>query len=195
MCEWVFDLVDKQRHKNKNEESGSTTENLNTETGSSYESGNSTHLNRNPPENVENEQMEQGSTSQPLSKQTAKKTSDRQNIQLSGTQAATHVCIYVPPTKLEQNDEKVQKKKGEHGQERRKDSKSNGTGNDEDIVLLTEMFPDISDKCLRSTHENCGGDMDETIQRLLEVAEQERQTEEKSNITVYCKNRLTLLWS
>ena len=188
MCEWVFDLVDKQRHKNKNEESGSTTENLNTETGSSYESGNSTHLNRNPPENVENEQMEQGSTSQPLSKQTAKKTSDRQNIQLSGTQAATHVCIYVPPTKLEQNDEKVQKKKGEHGQERRKDSKSNGTGDDEDIVLLTEMFPDISDKRLRSTHENCGGDMEETIPRLLEVAEQERQTEKKSNITVYCKN-------
>ena len=55
---------------------------------------------------------------------------------------------------------------------------------DKDIVFLEEMFPDIMGKTLRSIHGQCRGDIDKTIQRLLQLSEQEREVEKQQAVTM-----------
>ena len=46
-----------------------------------------------------------------------------------------------------------------------------------DMNLLREMFPDLPEACLQRVHKQCKGNMDKTIQKLLDFAEQKEKTE------------------
>lgn len=58
---------------------------------------------------------------------------------------------------------------------------------DKDIVFLEEMFPDIMDETLRSIHRQCRGDMDKTIQKLLQLSEQEKEAEKQQAVMILPK--------
>ena len=60
---------------------------------------------------------------------------------------------------------------------------------DKDIVFLKEMFPDLMDETLRSIHRQCRGDMDKTIQKLLQLSEQEKVAGKQQAVTILPKVR------
>lgn len=59
-----------------------------------------------------------------------------------------------------------------------------GVSSEEYVVFLKEMFPDLLEETLRSIYSQCRGDMDTTIQRLLQLAEEEREGEKQQSATV-----------
>lgn len=139
VCEWVFELVDKERRKNKEGETKDSSIGANKSTV------------------------------------TESKMTEKKEVTASG------------------------KKKG------KKDSTENSLKTvsdndtpreeDKDIVFLREMFPDVRDENLSSIHSQCRGDMDKTIQKLLQLAEQERQEEEKQPVAILHKVKVCYKWN
>ena len=84
-------------------------------------------------------------------------------------------------------------KKMRRGENVSRENVSNSTDvtseEDKDIVFLKEMFPDLMDETLRSIHRQCRGDMDKTIQKLLQLSEQEKVAGKQQAVTVLPKVR------
>ena len=129
VCEWMFELVDKQRQKNE----GSM--------------------------NITEHPITQHSESTVRKSQVADKKRVEAETRVEKV-SRENVSTSVPDTEVTFSEE------------------------DKDIVFLEEMFPDIMDKTLRSIHRQCRGDIDKTIQRLLQLSEQEREVEKQQAVTM-----------
>ena len=164
MCEWVFELVDKQRHQCRNE--GKEIETETADKDLSYSEAVGTRSN--------------SSSNEPPSRDSV------QGIEKRKFPSSSHPKI----TQAISTSEHRHFIKADQSHEGDRERVSNDVIDDDDVisddvVLLREMFPDVSDQCLRSTHKHCGADMERAIQKLLEVAEQEREMENKRKVMVY----------
>ena len=158
VCEWVFGLVDRQR----NTRDGATE--ANSKTCSTLRSSDSQQC------YVDNKCTEMGTQNmQKEARNVSTCESSEQTIQPEGTGTCTH---------SKKTDKYTEKRtvKGKHKKESETSPPEDSSSSDgEDIALLKEMFPDLTEECLRNTLKRCGRDMDSTIQRLLTMADQERE--------------------
>ena len=150
----MFGLVDKQRHAN--EERGNVVEPC-----SSSETSSTLKLSDSQQNYVDVASIKTRIPS--LQKETSG------NTQPQGTKAHPH------PKKTDKFAEKRTVK--EKYNKEREITLQEDSSPSEDIVLLREMFPDMGEERLRNTLKRCGSDMDSTVQRLLTMADQEREKE------------------